>query len=137
MPCRRTCIPCGSKHGGFKTYQQTGIVLTANGRFELGNVPLQLGSVTETISVEAQTAALQTDSSEQSAELSNRQLENLTARGRDVVSLLRTIPGVSSTHSEPRTGWFDGWNGLVCRSLSHPLNHARSGSTEPSAWTPL
>jgi hypothetical protein len=79
---------------GFKTYQQTGIVLTANGRVDLGNVQIQIGSVTETISVEAQAAAIQTDSSEKSAELSNTQLSNLTARGRDVVSLLRTIPGV-------------------------------------------
>jgi hypothetical protein len=50
--------------------------------------------VTETISVEAQTAAIQTDSSEKSAELSNTQLNTLTTRGREVVSLLRTIPGV-------------------------------------------
>ncbi len=69
-------------------------MLTANGRIDLGNVQIQIGSVTETITVEAQAAAIQTDSSEKSAELSSTQLNNLTARGRDVVSLLRTIPGV-------------------------------------------
>jgi hypothetical protein len=82
------------ERNGFKTYQQTGIVLTANGRVDLGNVQIQIGAVTETISVEAQAAAIQTDSSEKSAELSNTQLNTLTTRGREVVSLLRTIPGV-------------------------------------------
>jgi len=82
-------------HSGFKTHQQTGIVLTANSRVDLGNIQLQIGAVSETISVQAEAAAIQTDSSEKSAELSNIQLSNLTTRGREVVSLLRTIPGVA------------------------------------------
>jgi hypothetical protein len=83
------------EHGGFKAYRQTGIVLTANDRLELGNIQLQIGSVSETVNVEAQSAVVQTDSSERSAELSNKQLASLTTRGREVVSLLRTIPGVA------------------------------------------
>lgn len=82
------------QHGGFKIYQQTGIVLAANDRLELGNLQLQIGAVTETVNVEAQAAVLQADSSERSAELSSTQLSSLTTRGREVVSLLRTIPGV-------------------------------------------
>ena len=39
-------------------------------------------------------AQVQTDSSEHSAVLTTNQLINLTARGREVVSMLRTIPGV-------------------------------------------
>ena len=89
---------------GFKNYQQTGLVLTANGRVDVGDVALQIGSVTETISVEAQAAAIQTDSSEKSAELSNTQLSNLTMRGRDVVSLLRTIPGVQYQADQDSVG---------------------------------
>ena len=82
------------EHTGFKTYRQTGILLTANDHLELGKLQLQIGSLSETVSVQAETAAVQTDSSEQSAELSTKQLSNLTTRGREVVSLLRTIPGV-------------------------------------------
>jgi len=73
-------------HRGFKTYQQNGIVLTANQRLDLGNLILQLGAVSETVTVQAEAAGVQTDSSEQSAVLTSNQLSNLTTRGRDVVS---------------------------------------------------
>src|SRR4051812_36765602 len=82
------------EHSGFKTYQQTGLLLTANGHIDLDNMILQVGAVTETVSVSAQATAVQNDSSEHSAELTTKQLDNLTTRGREVVSLLRTIAGV-------------------------------------------
>jgi hypothetical protein len=82
------------EQGGFKTAERTGVVLSANEHIMLGNIQLQIGSVSETISVVAEGAMVQTESSEHSAALTSNQLETLTARGRDVVSLLRTIPGV-------------------------------------------
>jgi hypothetical protein len=80
--------------GGFKTAQRTGLVLTANERLALGEIQLSIGAVTETISVVAQGATVQTASSESSSVLTASQLETIQARGRDVVSLLRLIPGV-------------------------------------------
>ncbi|MBI5281857.1 MAG: TonB-dependent receptor [Candidatus Solibacter usitatus] len=79
---------------GFKTAQRTGLVLTTNERLALGEIQLSIGAVTETISVVAQGATVQTASSESSAVLTASQLESIQARGRDVVSLLRLIPGV-------------------------------------------
>lgn len=92
------------EHSGFKAHQQTGIVLTANGRVDLGSVQLQIGAVTETVSVSAEAAAVQSDSSEHSAELSTKQLGNLTTRGREVVSLLRTIAGVQYQADQDSVG---------------------------------
>src|SRR4051795_6041188 len=68
------------EHSGFKTYQQTGLLLTANGHIDLDNINLQVGAVTETVSVTAQATAVQNDSSERSAELTTKQLDNLTTR---------------------------------------------------------
>ena len=82
------------ENAGFKAYERTGIAVSANERVALGEIQLQIGAVTETVSVEAQGAMVQSDSSEHSAVLTTKQVEQLTARGRDIVSMLRTIPGV-------------------------------------------
>jgi len=80
---------------GFKTFQRNGLVLSANQHVALGDLALEVGAVTETVTVTAQSAMVETSNSEQSAQVTTNQLENLTARGREVVSLLRTIPGVT------------------------------------------
>ena len=89
---------------GFKTYSRNGIAISANERVAIGDVTLQVGDVTETISVTAESAQVQTSSSEHSAELTTTQLQNLTARGREVVSMLRTIPGVQYQADQDSTG---------------------------------
>jgi Carboxypeptidase regulatory-like domain len=89
---------------GFKSYEQTGVTVAANERVALGDLQLQIGAVSDTISVEAHAAQVQTDSSEHSASLTSGQLENLTARGRDVVSMLRTIPGVQYQADQDSVG---------------------------------
>jgi hypothetical protein len=82
------------EQGGFKAHEIKGVVVSANERLSIGDVLLQIGEVTETVSVVGQVSQVQADSSEHSAVLTSNQLENLTARGRDVVSMLRTMPGV-------------------------------------------
>ncbi len=97
------------EHPGFKAFERTGIVVTANEHIALGDVTLQVGAVTETITVAEKSAHVETDTAESSAELTTDQISNLTARGRDVVSMLRTIPGVSY-QADPGLGWRPVWN---------------------------
>ena len=52
---------------GFKVYNRSNVVVTANERVALGDITLQVGEVTESISVTAEAAQVQTDSSEHSA----------------------------------------------------------------------
>src|SRR5262245_43682500 len=59
---------------GFKTHERRGVVIAANERVALGDVMLQIGDVTETVSVVAEAAQVQTDSSEHSAVLTSTQL---------------------------------------------------------------
>jgi hypothetical protein len=83
------------EHDGFRTFMQTGIVLTANERRALGALAMELGQVSENVSIVASNVAVQTGSSENSELLSSQQLSQLVARGRDLVGLLRVLPGVS------------------------------------------
>jgi hypothetical protein len=92
------------QHAGFKVYERKGLNVSANERIALGDLTLQIGDVTETVSVTATAAQLQTDSSESSAALTSNQLQNLTARGRDVVSMMRTIPGVQYQADQDSVG---------------------------------
>ena len=74
--------------------------LSANERLSLGAIRLKIGDVTEKVTVEAVGAAVQTASSERAAQLTSNQINMVLVRGRDVLSLLRLLPGVSNT-SDP------------------------------------
>lgn len=79
---------------GFKSYERKGITLTANERLALGGVGMVVGEVSEVVTVNSEGARVQI-SSDNTELLSARQLDLTQAKGRDVVSLLRVLPGVS------------------------------------------
>lgn len=110
------------EHGGFRTFERTGIVVSANERIALGQVALQVGAVTETVTVAARAAHVETESSEQSAEISTDQIGNLTARGRDVVSMMRTIPGVAYQADQDSAGGSYGTSSPAVRGANANMN---------------
>ena len=79
---------------GFKKFVKTDIQVFAADRIGLPPVVLELGAVTDTITVEANTVQLQTVSAERSGVLTGTQMLDLALTGRDWSSLMRTIPGV-------------------------------------------
>ncbi len=81
---------------GFSPLQQGGIVIRANERRGLGTLQLQIGGLSETVSV-ASNVVVRSTSSETSSSLNAQQLSDLVTRGRDVVNLLRVLPGVAAT----------------------------------------
>ncbi len=95
---------------GFKTIEHPGLVLTATQRLSIGNLQLPVGAVSERVTVEATGATVQTASSGNSAELSGKQLNLLVTRGRDVISLLRVLPGVAGGTDENALGGTFGTN---------------------------
>ena len=88
------------KVSGFKTYQQKDIRLTANEIRDLGSIKMDLGSVTEEVSVTSVATPLQTASSEKSALVDSNQMLNLTLKGRDLFGILVTVPGVVTTQAD-------------------------------------
>jgi hypothetical protein len=82
-------------HGsGYKETRQVDLVLSASQNLSTGTIALQVGAVSETVTVSADITPLQTTSSERSGVLDSAQVDNLSTLGRDVMGLLQTLPGV-------------------------------------------
>src|SRR6267142_2709560 len=84
---------------GFQSYTQTGITVTPN-RIRRVDVTLAVGQVTESVTVEASAAALQTDRSEIRSDIAGITLTNVPVPiGRNYQLLMPTIPGVSEAQN--------------------------------------
>ncbi len=82
------------KAPGFKELRKVGLVLSASQNLSAGTFALQVGEVSQTVTVAADITPLQTSSSERSDVLDTKQTDNLLAIGRDAMALVRTMPGV-------------------------------------------
>ncbi|MCL5742671.1 MAG: TonB-dependent receptor, partial [Acidobacteria bacterium] len=82
---------------GFKKLERKSINLTASETLSLGALRLEVGAVTETVTVAAQGASVQTASSERAGTIVTSQVENLAIRGRNVPALAKLLPGVVLT----------------------------------------
>ena len=89
---------------GFKIAERTNVNVLADDRVSMGDIRLEVGTQKDTIVVEEHATQVATDSSQITAAITSNQLANLTARGREVVSLLRTIPGVSYQADQDSAG---------------------------------
>src|SRR3984893_1832775 len=81
---------------GFQTLEQKGVVLSANESLALGELKLQPGQVSETVSVVTEGAIVERESSDLTARLTSDQISLISTKGRDITSLLRLIPGTSN-----------------------------------------
>ncbi len=79
---------------GFKEFTASNINLNAAEIRELGRLKLEVGSLSQNVEVSAAATPVQTTSSENSAMVDPAQISNITVRNRDLMSLLRTMPGV-------------------------------------------
>ena len=79
---------------GFRTLEQKRNVVNASSHVDLGQVRLEVGTLTEVVSVVAEGAAIETKNSDYSGLLTATQISQIQSRGRDVVNLLRLLPGV-------------------------------------------
>jgi hypothetical protein len=82
---------------GFKKLSKTGLVLSANQRLSTGTLALEVGSVSESITVSGRVEAVQTVSSERGATINRRQIDALQTQGRDPTELIVLLPGVVGT----------------------------------------
>jgi hypothetical protein len=81
---------------GFKPLEQKNNVVAGNSRLAVGTLKLEVGELTEMVSVTAQGETLDLTRTSHEAHLDLRQVTNLSIRGRDPISLLKILPGVSS-----------------------------------------
>ncbi len=90
------------KANGSKQGIESGIVIAAQETHNGGKMILQLGSVSESISVTAEIAQIQLASSEQSKTVDAADLEDLTLKGRDLFGYMKLVPGVIDTGAQGR-----------------------------------
>ncbi len=90
---------------GFRPYEQKGIVLGATERLALRTIALEVGGLTEVVSVAAESVKVQTTSGERSATITASQIEDIGLRGRDFMGSLKTLPGVIDTSARDAPGW--------------------------------
>jgi len=82
-----------SEMTGFKTLALSNIDVGVDQRVRI-DMKLEVGAMTESVSITAETPLLQTSSSELGTTVGDEQIEALPLNGRNFVSLTRTVPGV-------------------------------------------
>jgi hypothetical protein len=82
------------EHGGFKKYERKNLALAASEVLGVGDIRLEIGAVSESITVKAEGASVQTASGERSGVVTADQVENLTVINRDFAGLVQLLPGV-------------------------------------------
>src|SRR5215510_11541043 len=81
---------------GFKKLDRKGLVLDAYQILNLGNVKLEVGEITNSVQVTAETPLIETATAQKSFVITSEQVTGISTNGRDFRSLLRTLPGVTS-----------------------------------------
>ena len=82
---------------GFKVYRQNRILLNANEQRSLGEIRMEVGQVTESVTVTAESVAVDLSTGERSGTLSGEQLDQIALRGRDVFDAVSLMAGVVDT----------------------------------------
>src|SRR5581483_7151054 len=80
---------------GFKTLSRAGVTLDVNTKVFDDNFQLEVGGVTETVSVTSDIPLVQTSTSEKSFLVEQKQIADLPINGRYFNALVATLPGVT------------------------------------------
>jgi Carboxypeptidase regulatory-like domain len=84
---------------GFKKTQRTGILLVANDKLTLGNLVLEVGETSETVTVVAEATLVQAESAERSYAIQSETMRNIAVNGRSFTSLAGIAPGLAITNA--------------------------------------
>ncbi|MBM3766989.1 MAG: carboxypeptidase regulatory-like domain-containing protein [Acidobacteria bacterium] len=82
---------------GFKSLRRPGVAVSAGDQSSLGILTLEVGTVSESITVSAEAAQLQTQSAERSFTITPSAVQNLPIANRSFTALASLSPGVSGT----------------------------------------
>ena len=78
---------------GFKTLEQTNLVVNANDKFSAGILKMEVGSMSEEITVTGRVSELQSASGERSFALESESLKNIANNGRALFNFATLVPG--------------------------------------------
>src|SRR5260221_9370704 len=78
---------------GFQTLERTHNVVNASSTVELGALKLAVGTMSEVVTVEVKGTQVEVANSDHASLLTSTQLAQIQTKGRDVMNLLRLLPG--------------------------------------------
>jgi Carboxypeptidase regulatory-like domain/TonB-dependent Receptor Plug Domain len=87
---------------GFKTLERTTLVVNANDKFTAGAITLEVGNMTEEVSVTSRVSEVQSASGERGFTLESEDLKHMGANGRMLFNLAQLAPGVLSQNPDQR-----------------------------------
>jgi hypothetical protein len=90
---------------GFKTYEQKGIVLASTERVGLRAIALEVGGLSETVTVQSEAVQVQTTTAARSGLITRENFEDIALKGRDFAGMLKILPGVIDTSAREAPGW--------------------------------
>ena len=82
---------------GFKPAKQSGVSVSPGDRQEVGVFTIEVGGLTDTVVVKAETPLVQSRSGERSFTIPTSAVENLPIANRSFTALASLAPGVTST----------------------------------------
>jgi hypothetical protein len=94
-----TAVPPGiytisAEHGGFKKFHKEHIELTPGDHLAVGTLPLSVGEVSESVTVQSEGAVVQTATSERAGIVTSEEIKDLTVINRDFTTFAELQPGV-------------------------------------------
>src|SRR3954465_1979705 len=79
---------------GFKTLKRTGVIISAGDRTSIGTLAIEVGGLTDTVQVRAESPIVQARSGERSFTIDRQAVENLPIASRSFTQLAILAPGV-------------------------------------------
>ncbi len=95
---------------GFKKSTRGGVTLDVSGKLNL-NFTLEIGSVTETVTVQSETSLVNTADASGGTVINSELVQNLPLNGRQIYMLMHLTPGVRFTQTTFGPGGFSGTRG--------------------------
>ncbi|MEO7272710.1 MAG: carboxypeptidase regulatory-like domain-containing protein [Vicinamibacterales bacterium] len=81
----------------FRPYERKNVVVSSSERVAIGTIAIELGRLTDTVSVAASGTHVNTTETQHGGVITRTQIEQIQVLGRDVTSLMRLLPGVRYT----------------------------------------
>src|SRR6185295_9203440 len=89
---------------GFKTSKRSGVAVSPGDRLSLGSIAIEVGGLTDTISVKAESPVVQASSGERSFTIATEAVSNLPIANRSFTAMASLAPGVTTTGDPARIG---------------------------------
>jgi Carboxypeptidase regulatory-like domain len=84
----------------FKTVERENVVLNAADRLSVGIITLELGALSETVTVTSRVVEVQSRSAERSLAIDSAAISNLAVNGRSPLALTRIVPGIANAPAD-------------------------------------